>query len=89
MNLTSPFSLTIGAIVALSFLGLPIGHAMIGGSIFAYSIGKGSSILPPGSSFLVGAVMCALGWCLAAWATRHIAPMPAPVAANAEPSIGA
>ena len=34
MNLTSPFSLTIGAIVALSFLGLPIGHAMIGGSIF-------------------------------------------------------
>lgn len=34
MNLTSPFSLAIGAIVALSFLGLPIGHAMIGGSIF-------------------------------------------------------
>jgi len=33
MNLTSPFSLTILAIVALSFLGLPIGHAMIGGSI--------------------------------------------------------
>jgi C4-dicarboxylate transporter DctM subunit len=33
MNLTSPFSLTVLAIVALSFLGLPIGHAMIGGSI--------------------------------------------------------
>ena len=34
MNPTSPFSLTIIAIVALSFLGLPIGHAMIAGSIF-------------------------------------------------------
>ncbi|MEQ1956094.1 TRAP transporter large permease [Mesorhizobium sp. CN2-181] len=33
MNVTSPFSLTVLAIVALSFLGLPIGHAMIGGSI--------------------------------------------------------
>lgn len=34
MNITSPFSLAILAIVFLSFLGLPIGHAMIGGSIF-------------------------------------------------------
>jgi len=34
MNLTSPFSLSIIAIIALSFLGLPIGHAMIAGSIF-------------------------------------------------------
>ena len=33
MNLTSPFSLAVMAIVALSVLGLPIGHAMIGGSI--------------------------------------------------------
>ncbi len=33
MNLTSPLSLSILAIVALSFLGLPIGHAMIAGSI--------------------------------------------------------
>ena len=33
MNLASPFSLTIMAIVALTLLGLPIGHAMIGGSI--------------------------------------------------------
>jgi C4-dicarboxylate transporter DctM subunit len=33
MNLTSPFSLTVAAIVTLSLLGLPIGHAMIGGSI--------------------------------------------------------
>jgi C4-dicarboxylate transporter, DctM subunit len=33
MNLASPFSLTLMAIVALSLLGLPIGHAMIGGSI--------------------------------------------------------
>ena len=33
MNLGSPFSLCIMAIVALTLLGLPIGHAMIGGSI--------------------------------------------------------
>jgi tripartite ATP-independent transporter DctM subunit len=33
MNLTSPFSLAIVAITLLAFLGLPIGHAMIAGSI--------------------------------------------------------
>ena len=33
MNPTSPFSLAILAIIVLSMLGLPIGHAMIGGSI--------------------------------------------------------
>ena len=33
MNLTSPFSFCIMAIIALSLLGLPIGHAMIGGSV--------------------------------------------------------
>lgn len=33
MNLTSPFSFAIYAIVGLSVLGLPVGHAMIGGSI--------------------------------------------------------
>ena len=33
MNLTSPFSLAVTAIVALSLLGLPIGHSMIAGSI--------------------------------------------------------
>lgn len=33
MNLASPFALSVGAIVFLSLLGLPIGHAMIGGSI--------------------------------------------------------
>ena len=33
MNFTSPFSLCVVAIVTLSLLGLPIGHAMIGGSI--------------------------------------------------------
>lgn len=33
MNWTSPFSLAIAAIVGLSLLGLPVGHAMIGGSI--------------------------------------------------------
>ena len=33
MNPTSPFSLAVMAIIALSLLGLPIGHAMIGGSV--------------------------------------------------------
>jgi C4-dicarboxylate transporter DctM subunit len=33
VNLTSPFSFAIYTIVALSLLGLPVGHAMIGGSI--------------------------------------------------------
>ncbi len=33
MNPTSPFSLCVVAIVALTLLGLPIGHAMIGGSV--------------------------------------------------------
>jgi len=33
VNLTSPFSLGVLAIVALSLLGLPIGHAMIAGSV--------------------------------------------------------
>ena len=33
MNFASPFSLSIVAITVLSFCGLPIGHAMIGGSI--------------------------------------------------------
>jgi C4-dicarboxylate transporter DctM subunit len=33
LNLTSPFSLAVLAIVALSLLGLPIGHAMIAGSV--------------------------------------------------------
>ncbi|HEX9718318.1 MAG TPA: TRAP transporter large permease [Ramlibacter sp.] len=33
MNPASPFSLAVMALVALSLLGLPIGHAMIGGSI--------------------------------------------------------
>lgn len=33
MNLTSPFSLALGAIIGLSLLGVPVGHAMIGGSV--------------------------------------------------------
>ncbi|RVC82463.1 MAG: TRAP transporter large permease subunit, partial [Mesorhizobium sp.] len=33
MNLASPFSLSVIAITTLAFLGLPIGHAMIAGSI--------------------------------------------------------
>ncbi|MEO6625854.1 MAG: TRAP transporter large permease [Burkholderiaceae bacterium] len=33
MNFTSPFSLAVGTIVALSLLGVPIGQAMIGGSV--------------------------------------------------------
>lgn len=33
MNLTGPFAFTVYAIIGLSLLGLPVGHAMIGGSI--------------------------------------------------------
>lgn len=33
MNFTSPFSLALGTIIALSLLGVPVGHAMIGGSV--------------------------------------------------------
>jgi C4-dicarboxylate transporter, DctM subunit len=33
MNFTSPFALTLWALVGLTLLGLPIGHAMIGASI--------------------------------------------------------
>jgi C4-dicarboxylate transporter DctM subunit len=33
VNLTSPFSLALVAIVALSLLGVPVGHAMIAGSV--------------------------------------------------------
>jgi tripartite ATP-independent transporter DctM subunit len=33
VNFTSPFSLAVLAIVALSLLGLPVGHAMIAGSV--------------------------------------------------------
>ncbi len=40
MNLASPFPLAVIAIVALSLLGLPIGHAMIAGSIlYLYTAG--------------------------------------------------
>jgi len=38
VNLTSPFSLAVLAIVALSLLGLPIGHAMIAGSLLYFWI---------------------------------------------------
>jgi C4-dicarboxylate transporter, DctM subunit len=46
MNLTSPFSLALAAIVGLSLLGLPVGHAMIGGSIlylFAAGLDMGTA----------------------------------------------
>jgi tripartite ATP-independent transporter DctM subunit len=33
VNFTSPFSLALGTIIALSLLGVPVGHAMIGGSV--------------------------------------------------------
>jgi C4-dicarboxylate transporter, DctM subunit len=43
MSLASPFSLCILAIVSLSLLGLPIGHAMIGASVL-YLYLKGSDV---------------------------------------------
>ena len=38
MNFTSPFSLALGVIVALSLLGVPMGHAMIGGSANSFAL---------------------------------------------------
>jgi tripartite ATP-independent transporter DctM subunit len=46
MNLTSPFSLALIAILGLSMIGLPVGHAMIGGSIlylFAAGLDMGTA----------------------------------------------
>lgn len=43
MNFASPFSMAIVVIVALSLLGVPIGHAMIGGSVL-YLYLKGMDI---------------------------------------------
>ncbi|MEO7391958.1 MAG: TRAP transporter large permease [Ramlibacter sp.] len=43
MNFTSPFSLALYAIVGLSLLGVPIGHAMIGGSVL-YLYAKGVDV---------------------------------------------
>lgn len=43
MNITSPFSMAVIAIVALSLLGVPIGHAMIAGSVL-YLYMKGMDI---------------------------------------------
>jgi tripartite ATP-independent transporter DctM subunit len=43
MDLAGPFPLCVLAIVALSLLGLPIAHAMIGGSVF-YLFLKGSDL---------------------------------------------
>ena len=33
MNVSSAFAIAVLAIVSLSMLGLPVGHAMIGGSV--------------------------------------------------------
>jgi C4-dicarboxylate transporter, DctM subunit len=43
VNFTSPFSLAVYAIVGLSLLGVPVGHAMIGGSVL-YLAMKGMDI---------------------------------------------
>ena len=43
MSLMSPFSLAIVAIVSLSLIGVPIGHAMIGGSVL-YLLMRGMDI---------------------------------------------
>jgi len=38
MNFTSPFALALAAIVALSLIGVPVGHAMIAGSVLYLSL---------------------------------------------------
>jgi len=53
MNLTSPFSLSVVAITALAFLGLPIGHSMIAGSIL-YLLMAGLDMGTAAEQFLNG-----------------------------------
>jgi tripartite ATP-independent transporter DctM subunit len=53
MSLASPFSLAVLAIVALSLLGLPIGHAMIAGSVL-YLYMKGLDLGTAGEQLLNG-----------------------------------
>ena len=53
MNLASPFSLSIVAITVLAFLGLPIGHAMIAGSIL-YLLMAGLDMGTAAEQFLNG-----------------------------------
>jgi C4-dicarboxylate transporter, DctM subunit len=53
LNLASPFSLAVLAIVTLSLLGLPIGHAMIAGSVL-YLYVKGVDMGTAGEQLLNG-----------------------------------
>jgi len=53
MNLASPFSLSIVAITALALLGLPVGHAMIAGSIL-YLLMSGLDMGTAAEQFLNG-----------------------------------
>ncbi len=71
-----------GALTSLQSVAAIFGP-MIGGSVFAYSIGNGAPFMPAGSTFLVGAALCAVGWCIAAWATRHVKQLPAVTAPGA------
>ena len=53
MNFASPFSLSIVAITTLSLLGLPVGHAMIAGSIL-YLLLSGLDMGTAAEQFLNG-----------------------------------
>ena len=53
MTLASPFSLSIVAITALALLGLPVGHAMIAGSIL-YLFASGLDMGTAAEQFLNG-----------------------------------
>ena len=50
MNFASPFSISIVAITALALFGLPIGYAMIAGSILYLLLGRAGSSAPSPSS---------------------------------------
>src|SRR5690606_15235438 len=53
MNLASPFSISIVAITGLALLGLPVGHAMIAGSIL-YLWLAGLVMYTAADQFLIG-----------------------------------
>ncbi|MBL8764763.1 MAG: TCR/Tet family MFS transporter [Phycisphaerae bacterium] len=69
---------TQGALTALQSVANILGP-ILGTSAFAYAISDRAAppLNVPGLSFFIGAILCAAGWTVAAWATRSVPPMPA------------
>lgn len=70
-----------GAITGLQSIANIFGP-LIGSQVFAYFISKSAPMYVPGASFFVGAVLAAIGWIVAAIATRHVSPLATAQAAS-------